>query len=185
MNESLYGMPEGGCFITDTNYTRYFTRKSDGKTACCMAPNYNKCQYMKLYANDVITFSAGGLYQFADNIEFAAGGGGGYGHSHSQGMGSEHYFVMRKRNDTGFKGFDYYELRDGKYTFGYYDCGKIVQGGAIDDFKQHYYCSAGVNLFEGCNRTCWGQGLQDYRRFNYTSTLFGSPDETTTSQVFY
>lgn len=27
----------------------------------------------QLYANDVITFSAGGLYQYADNIEFAAG----------------------------------------------------------------------------------------------------------------
>jgi len=34
-----------------------------------------------------------------------------------------------------------YELKDGIYTFGYYDCDRIVQGGAIDDYQYHYFCS--------------------------------------------
>ena len=51
----------------------------------------------KLYKNNIITFSSGGVYQYTDDIYYAAGGGGGDGYGHSQGIGGEDFFAMRSR----------------------------------------------------------------------------------------
>jgi len=156
------------CYITTTNYTT----------------GWSKCQFLKLYKNDIITFSSGGIYQYADDIYYAAGGGGGDGYGHSQGIGGEDFFAMRNSNNTEVAAFDFYELKGGRYTFGYYDCSKILQGGATDDMAAHYHCSEGIDLFKGCNETCWGK-MEDMREFDFESSMFGAESETSTSQVFY
>mmetsp|Transcript_13560 Transcript_13560/g.23766 ORF Transcript_13560/g.23766 Transcript_13560/m.23766 type:complete len:92 (-) Transcript_13560:83-358(-) len=91
---------------------------------------------------------------------------------------------MKKSNNSESAAFDFYELKGGRYTFGHYDCSKISEGGATDDMTAHYHCSEGVDLFSGCNSTCWGE-MEDMRAFDFKSSLFGSEPETSTSQVFY
>ena len=87
-------------------------------------------------------------------------------------------------NNTEIPAFDFYELRNGLYKFGYYDCSNILQGGATDDMTKHYLCSEGIDLFKSCNSTCNGQ-MEDMTAFEFESTLFGAEHETATSQVFY
>jgi hypothetical protein len=43
-----------------------------------------------------------------------------------------------------------YEHRDGRYKFGYYDCSRLVEGGGVDDYQYHYFCSSGIDLYTGC-----------------------------------
>lgn len=168
-------LPSGGCFITDTNYTT----------------GWKKCRFLKLYGNNVITFSSGGIHIYAPDVPYRSGGWGGDGYGRSQGAGAQDFFALRlsdssesQDGDASENAFDWYELKDGIYKFGYYDCGKIFQGGAVDDFTNHYFCSEGTDLFAGCNDACDGQ-LQDFRAFNFTSHHFGNSNETTTSQLFY
>ena len=176
------------------------------------------CRELKLYGNGVITYSTGGLYSYTNrqssrnqyergDIEYAVGGGGGYGVGHSQGAGftggadkayGTDFYVLRQGTPSVVDGeratnvpndhYDFYELRDGIYTFGYYECNRIVEGGAIDDYQYHYYCSGGFDLFQGCLNKCgvgdYNDTLADYRTFNFTSSLLGHIEETQTSQIF-
>jgi len=163
---SELGITQDRCFLTATNYSTGFGR----------------CNFLKRYGNGIITFSSGGLYQPADNIFYESDGRGGTGFAHSQGDRGEDFFALRARST--FQGYDWYELKDGRQTFGYYDCARIVQGGAVTDFSNNYECSQGVNLYHGCLKEC-EQQMRNYTDFNYTSVLFGDPADTTTSQVFF
>jgi len=178
------------CFLTQTSYS--------------VQPD---CKYLKHYGNGVITFATGGIYQYTDSqssrhqyqrgdIEYQCGGGGGTGIGHSQGITTtadgtvvQDFFVMRKadqslnRNQNNGPHHDWYELKSGVYKFGYYDCDRIVEGGAIDDYQYHYFCSSGYDLYSGCVAAC-GLNMADYTSFNFTSTLFGEVDDTATSQIF-
>ena len=169
------------CFITDTNYTNGF----------------GKCHFLKLYGNNIMTYATGGMYQYANDISYASGGGGGTGYAHSQGAGDDgiinDFFVMRGGNvaasaaDNVAVGtaFDFYEHKDGIFQFGYYDCDKIVQGGAVDDYANHYFCSNGTDLFQGCMSAC-GSLIMNWTMYNFTSALFpdNKGEDTQTSQVF-
>jgi len=60
---------------------------------------------------------------------------------------------------------DRYELRGGTYKFGYYDCDRIVQGGAADDYQYHYFCSSGYDLYQGARQkagSVCSQGLENH-----------------------
>lgn len=179
--------PQSKCFLTDTVYTN----------------GLDKCHFLKLYGNGIITYSTGGMYQYANDISYKSGGGGGTGYAHSQGpgadeiLGSEDFFVARglKYDAGGIKvtadgvaagtAFDYYEHKSGIFTFGYYDCDKIVLGGAIDDYAPSYTCTDGIDLFQGCVRSC-GPRMMNWTMYNFTSALY--PDnkngDTETSQLF-
>ena len=123
------------------------------------------------------------MYEYADDISYAVGGGGGSGHGHSS-RGDFFAIRLADNGNSSFPAFDWYELKGAIYRFGYYDCSKILEGGATDDFTEHYYCSSGVDLFRGCNESCYSQ-MKDLTAFNFTSSLFGREAETTTSQLFY
>ena len=178
--------PANLCFLTDTNYTN----------------GWEKCKMLKLYGNGILTYSTGGMYQFADDITYASGGGGGTGYAHSMGPGldgvTSDFFVVRGAYGSEAGGvrpaaadiavgtaFDFYEQKDGRFQFGYYDCDKIVQGGAVDDYANNYFCTGGVDLFRGCLMSC-GPQISNWTMYNFTSALF--PDnqnaDTQTSQLF-
>lgn len=189
------------CFLTDTDY----------------ASGSASCREIKLYGNGVMAFSTGGLYHYTNrqssrnqyergSTEYKSGGGGGWGTGHSQGgsfeggetsHGTDFYVLRQSKPNKHFSSpansaasdhYDWYELRDGIYRFGYYDCGRIVEGGSIDDYQYHYFCSNGFDLFQGCRAKCgvgnYATELADYRTFNFTSSLFGEIEETQTSQIF-
>jgi hypothetical protein len=95
---------------------------------------------------------------------FQAGGGGGLGTGHSQGIVVsdnvvvQDFFVIRKgdqslsANQNNGQHHDWYELKSGVYKFGYYDCDRIVQGGAVDDYQYHYFCSNNFDLYAGMTK---------------------------------
>ena len=129
------------CFITDTTY----------------ASGPGSCEHLKLYNNEVITYSSGGVYQYQEaRVDYfdkvvdpvaegiadprkrryeedygvgleghGAGGGGGNGFAHSQMTATETFFVMQKAHTSDNPAFDFYELKGGIYTFGYYNCSKV------------------------------------------------------------
>lgn len=188
------------CFITDTTYTvgaecRYLKHYGNGVITYQTGGLY---QYTD-------SQSSRHQYQRGD-VNYVVGGGGGYGVGHSQGVASADgstmdMFVLRAGGQSlsgpggsagslgngngGNNGphHDWYEHRGGIYKFGYYNCSRIVQGGAVDDYQYHYFCSDGLDLYAGCVASC-GTAMADYSSFNFTSAMFGEVTETSTSQVF-
>mmetsp|Transcript_41900 Transcript_41900/g.94657 ORF Transcript_41900/g.94657 Transcript_41900/m.94657 type:complete len:233 (-) Transcript_41900:706-1404(-) len=155
------------CFLTDTTYTvqppcAYLKHYGNGVITFATGGLY---QYTDRQ-------SSRNQYQRGE-VEYQLGGGGGLGAGQSQGVSATDgatvdFFVLRqgdqslqnsgsggeanegngKRGNNGAH-HDWYELRNGIYKFGYYDCSRIVQGGAVDDYQYHYFCSSGYDLYEG------------------------------------